>query len=463
MKNILLFAILISSNLCFLIGQNENIIHDEKIKYSSIIENFESRYQNGPGGVVLVSKSGEILFKKAFGKANLEMDVKMKDCHVFHIASNGKPFTAIAILKLYEEGKLSLQEDIRNYIKDYPPKEHTITVAHLLTHTSGIPNITEDLDELKKITRNDYTRKEYIELFCHKPLNHMPGAKRKYSNTGYSLLGFIIEEVSGMAYHEYLNEIFFKPLEMRTTHVGDVERIIKNRVNGYDISGKEYINSEYESKIFISSGQGGILSTVEDINIWYDALFNYKILEQKTLKLALSPYKLNDGTITHSSYVWPLQSFEDSIMVGHTGITWGFASNLKYYPKEKVLAIGLLNCKSCAFENDYAFYKMMHKFPFIAMEKEFWKNDYPDEKTSKQFEGVYESENGEKRIIVFKNGMLWEQFQNKNLTKLYPMNKNYFFNEKNFDNVRFLINQKEQSITLLSTKIETKKYKKHLK
>lgn len=148
-----------------------------------------------PGGTVLVVKKGEVIYRKAFGKANLELDVDMKPEYIFRIGSITKQFTACAILKLIEEGKLSLQDDITKHIKDYPTHGHSITIEHLLTHTSGIISYTS-MDNLKTEMRNDRTPEKLIEYFKNEPMEFAPGEKYRYNNSAYAILGYVIEILS---------------------------------------------------------------------------------------------------------------------------------------------------------------------------------------------------------------------------------------------------------------------------
>lgn len=146
-----------------------------------------------PGGTVLIVKKGEVIYRKAFGKANLELDVDMKPEYIFRIGSITKQFTACAILKLTEEGKLSLQDDITKHIRDYPTHGHTITFEHLLTHTSGIKSYTGMDEWTSEVRKKDYSPKELIDFFKNEPMDFAPGEEFRYNNSAYFLLGYLIE------------------------------------------------------------------------------------------------------------------------------------------------------------------------------------------------------------------------------------------------------------------------------
>jgi len=188
---------------------------------------------DGPGCVALVAKEGEVIYRKAFGMANLELDVPLKPENVFRIGSITKQFTSCAIMKLIEEGKLSLEDDITDHIADFPTSGHTITIEHLLTHTSGIKSYTSIQHLMVEYVRKDLTPIEAIDLFKNEPMDFEPGEQYLYNNSAYFILGYIIELVSGQTYEEYIDENFFQPLGMENSYYGNTSRIIPNRAAGY--------------------------------------------------------------------------------------------------------------------------------------------------------------------------------------------------------------------------------------
>ncbi len=170
--------------------------------------------KGGPGGVALVVKDGKTVYRKAFGMANLELGVKMKPDHIFRIGSITKQFTSVAILKLIEEGKIKLDADISEYIKDYPTHGHKITIEQLLNHTSGIKSYTSMEEWDSEARKRDFTPSELVDYFKNKPMDFTPGEEFRYNNSGYILLGHIIELVSGKTYEEYIQENLFTPVGM---------------------------------------------------------------------------------------------------------------------------------------------------------------------------------------------------------------------------------------------------------
>jgi CubicO group peptidase (beta-lactamase class C family) len=187
---------------------------------------------NAPGAAVILVKDGKVLFREAYGLANLETQTPMRPEMVFELGSVTKQFTSTAILMLAEQGKLSLADDIKTYFPDYPDKGATITVEHLLTHTSGIKSYTDEQSWLEK-WRQDMTPQQVIALTEGAPLAFPPGSQWHYNNTGYTMLGTIIEKISGLSYADFIRGHIFEPLGMVHSRYGTFAAVIPNRAAGY--------------------------------------------------------------------------------------------------------------------------------------------------------------------------------------------------------------------------------------
>jgi CubicO group peptidase (beta-lactamase class C family) len=258
---LLSFLVSLSSNIPLAAGQSRTQLTAE---FDRIISS-EFKAEE-PGGVVLVAQKGQIIYEKAFGAANVELNVPMKEGMVFNIGSMTKQFTAVAVLQFMERGKLSLQDEITKYLPDYPVGGQKITVENLLTHTAGIPaSVPEAMTRLQGEKRL-VALQEIIATFKGRPLDFTPGAKWSYSNNGYMLLGAIIEKVSGVSYPEYLEKNLFMPAGMTQTHFGDDYKIIKNRAASYVYSRAEsqFLNAAND-KVETAYSAGGIQSTAEDL------------------------------------------------------------------------------------------------------------------------------------------------------------------------------------------------------
>lgn len=294
------------------------------------------------GAVFLAVKNGKVLYRKAFGMADLEMNVKMKPEFVFEIGSMTKQFTAVSILMLAEEGKLKLDNEITKFIPDYPTNGKRITLHHLLTHTSGIKDFTS-MKSIKDIARRDLSPKELVDFFKNEPIDFKPGEKYKYCNSGYVLLGYIIEMVSGQTYEEFITQNIFKKIGMQNSYYASHDKIIKNRVSGYrDRNG--YVNANYIS-FCIPYASGSIMSTVDDLLKWQNAINSNVLLNPIYTEKAFTNYKLNNGTYIDYGYGWHLEKVKNKIVREHGGSIFGFKSMGVYEPTEQIYVVGLSNCE----------------------------------------------------------------------------------------------------------------------
>jgi CubicO group peptidase (beta-lactamase class C family) len=372
-----------------------------------------------PGAAVLVARKGEIIYAKAFGKANLELDAPMQADHIFRIASITKQFTAIAILQLLEQGKLSLQDDITRFIPDYPLQGTKITIEQLLTHTSGI----QDYSLMKNNTqreRQDFTPAEMISYFRNQPLRFTPGSKWEYSNSNYYLLGYIIERITGRTYAEYLQENFFTPLGMTNSSYADDIKIIKNRAYGYTQDDNGFQNAAPIS-MTQPYAAGAIQSTVADLFRWHQAVYGYRLIKKETLDKALTSHKLNDGTATAYGYGWRLGSVYDSPSVWHGGLINGYRSMELYLPKEEVFVAVLTNCDCSSVEVTSRLAALASGSPYDYTEIQL-----PNE-TLQRYAGVYENQKGILRIISLTDAKLYSQVGRGPKSILKPYQKDAFF------------------------------------
>lgn len=294
-----------------------------------------------PGAVVLVVKDGKPLLRKAYGLANVELRVPNRPEHLFRIGSVTKQFTAAAILLLAERGKLALADDITKYLPGYPTHGHKITIEHLLTHTSGIPSYTSLLEFRGKAVL-DLTHDEMMALWKDKPLDFPPGTKWQYSNSGYYLLGVIIEKVSGMPYADFLDKNIFRPLGLAHTRYDKPEDIIPDRAAGYDGTEKKLTNASYLS-MALPFAAGALVSTVDDLARWSAALWDGKLISKASLQRMTTPYKLNNGETTGYGYGLGISALEGHRVVSHSGGINGFQSDVLVLPEDRVVAVVLSN------------------------------------------------------------------------------------------------------------------------
>ncbi len=337
-----IFFLLVSISFTFSSRLQAEQITDKGLvkKINTFLENIYPA--NEPGAAVLAVKDGKIILRKGFGMANLELGIPIKPEMVFRIGSITKQFTAVAIMKLAEEGKLSINDDIKKYLPDYPTHGHKITIHHLLNHTSGIKSYT-NVQEILSLMRKDMKPAELIDLFKKQPMDFAPGEQFLYNNSGYFLLGAIIEKVSGKSYEAYIDENIFKPLGMSSSYYDSSTRIIPLRASGYEKEKDEITNTDYLS-MTLPYAAGSLASTVDDLYRWYQALEAGKVLSQKSLEQMYTPTELNNGKTHDYGYGWSLGTSFGEKIIEHGGGINGFITDALRVPGKKVFVTVLTNC-----------------------------------------------------------------------------------------------------------------------
>jgi D-alanyl-D-alanine carboxypeptidase len=250
-----------------------------------------------PGAAIIVVKDGHVIFRKGYGLANVELNVPITPEMVFRIGSVTKQFTAVALMMLVEQGKLSLQDDITKFFPAYPTGGKKITVENLLTHTSGIPDYMEKLWPARM--REDLRLERLIEVFKNAGLEFEPGTKASYSNSNYILLGAIIEKLSGEEYRRFVEENIFKPLGMKHSYYEGIQEIIPERVSGYVKADGIFYNAPYLSTNQLYAA-GALCSSVDDLALWDAAAYSEKLrlrLGDKSVRRAncRQPYRRRAG------------------------------------------------------------------------------------------------------------------------------------------------------------------------
>lgn len=331
-KLLSLLIIILLSNLSF----PQNL----ESKIDSLIQT-EFNNSNEPGGVFLVSQSGKPMYKKAFGLANLELDVKMTSDHVFQIGSMTKQFTAIAILMLEEQGKLSVNDPISKFIPDYP-NGNNITVSHLLTHTSGIKDFTK-MKTIFEIAQKEMTAKEMVDFFKEEPVDFSPGEKFEYNNSGYVLLGYLIELTSNEKYEDFIQKNIFDKIEMENSYYATDRKVIKNRAYGYHQKNYGFVNKT-EISFSVPFSSGSLMSTLNDMLKWQNALNQDVLLQTKNLTKAFTRQSLSNGQKIEYGYGWHLKNEEGIPKREHGGSIFGFKSMGVYIPSKDIYVLGLSNC-----------------------------------------------------------------------------------------------------------------------
>jgi CubicO group peptidase (beta-lactamase class C family) len=297
---------------------------------------------NTPGAAVLVAHNAHILFKKGYGLANVEHRVPITPATKFRIGSISKQFTAAAILKLQEQGLLSVSDKLSQFIPGYPRGEE-VTIHHLLTHTSGIRSYTSKPDFLKTV-RLFTTPEELINSFKDDPYDFGPGRRWSYNNSGYFLLGEIIEKVSGASYGAFLKQQFFEPLGMHNTGVHQWNEILAHEAHGYSYKDGK-LQKALNWDMSRAGGAGALYSTVEDLYRWNEALFTEQVLSEGSLKAAFAPVVTRTAVVLEVpyGYGWGVPKLRGLQEISHEGGLDGFNSFLLRLPQEYFTVVVLAN------------------------------------------------------------------------------------------------------------------------
>lgn len=385
----------------------------------------EVKYKsNEPGATALVSRNGEVIYRKAFGNADLELGIAMTPENVFEIGSITKQFTAISILMLMEQGKLNLDDEITTFIPDYPTLGKTITIHNLLNHTSGIKSYTS-MESFTKNARTDMSPTELIDVFKNEPMDFDPGEKFLYNNSGYILLGHIIEVISGESYADFIEKNIFETLGMSNSYYGSMSKLIKNRASGYqDRDG--YVNADYLS-LTLPYAAGSLMSNVDDLLIWQKALNSNQLITRASYEKAIHGSSLNDGE--HIAYGYGLGegNINGSVIISHGGGIFGYTTQGIYLPEEDVFVSILTNC-SCNSPGGVA-----NKIAALVIGKPF--PDFKDaislsENELKKWIGAYQFKDGAIRFITVKDGKIFSQREGSTVFEIYPMSTNQFIFEE---------------------------------
>ena len=288
-------------------------------------------------GTVLVARGSDVLFSKGYGMANLEWDIPNSPSTKFRLGSVTKQFTAASILLLEERGKLKVEDPVKKYMPDAPAAWDKITIFHLLTHTSGIPSFTGFAD-YAQTEPFETTPEKLVARFRDKPLEFAPGEKWNYSNSGYVLLGYLIEKISGQSYATFVQENIFTPLGMKDSGYDSNSKIIPHRASGYTPSKDGPVNAGF-IHMSIPFSAGSLYSTTEDLLRWERGLFGGKVLSAASLQKMTTPFK--------QDYAFGLgvHITAGHKVIDHGGGIEGFNTHLAYYLDDQltVVVLGNLN------------------------------------------------------------------------------------------------------------------------
>jgi CubicO group peptidase (beta-lactamase class C family) len=293
-------------------------------------------------GSVLVARGDDVVFGKSFGSANLEWNIANTPATKFRIGSMTKQFTAASILLLEERGKLKIDDPVKKYMPDAPAAWDKITIFNVLTHTAGLPNFTS-FPEYAKMQAFPNTPEQIVDTFKNKPLDFEPGSKFSYSNSGYVLLGYLIEKITGASYEKFLQENIFTPIGMKDSGYDSSTAIIERRASGYAPSPAGPVNAEYVH-MSVPHGAGALYSTTQDLLEWQLALYGGKVLKPESFAKMTTPFK--------DDYAFGLivRTTDGRKQMWHNGGIQGFNSSMAWYPESKTTIVVLANLNGQAVD-----------------------------------------------------------------------------------------------------------------
>ena len=303
----------------------------------------EMQRQMIPGLALAVIRGGQPLKIAGYGESNVEHRVPVTPETVFQTGSVGKQFAAAAIQLLAADGKLTLDDPLARWFAPVPPAWNAITVRHLLTHTSGIPDYTEGENGARIDMRRDYTEDELVEMAKRLPPAFEPGASWSYSNTGYLLLGALIRRASGQFYGDFLRKRVFAPLGMTTTSIISEADIVPNRAAGYRLVDGALKNQEWVAPSINTTADGALYVSILDLVRWDQGLRSATVLSREQLDQAWTPVKLNDGSQYPYGFGWSISEQHGWRNIEHSGSWQGFKAQISRYVDRDLSVIVLVN------------------------------------------------------------------------------------------------------------------------
>lgn len=306
----------------------------------------EAMSQTGAAGLtVAVARNGKVILSKGYGLAEVEHGVPADGDSLFRMGSITKQFTAAAIMRLVENGKLGLDDPITKCLPEYNTQGRQITIRHLLTHTSGIKSYTDLKQVMVDEPERKLTHQELIGMVEDEPLAFEPGTRFVYCNTGYYLLGMIIETVSGRDYCEYLREEFIEPLGLAHTRCDSNSEIIKGRAQGYAVAGKELQNDRgFATSTPFAAGM--LLASARDLVVWAEALAAGKVVSPESFKQMATAHALADGGPNDYGFGLVIDSLDGHARIYHGGGIFGFNAMLVHFPDDGLTIAAMSNSQA---------------------------------------------------------------------------------------------------------------------
>ena len=383
----------------------------------------DSYAADGPGAAVIIARGGTVLFRGARGASDIGHGPRLSADDVFEIGSMTKQFTAAGVLKLAEAGKLTLDDPLSKYLKNYPGGDR-ITLRQLLNHTAGLKDYTEVPGWMDTELGREMTTAQLVDSFSRQPPEFPPGTDWRYDNSGYVLLGAVIEAVTGDSWHAYLQKVLFKPLHMAHTGYGDDPAFASRRVHGYALSDGRIVPARAMS-LSQASAAGALVSNVDDLLAWNRALHGGRVLAKADYRDMTTP----GGKAIDAHYGFGLfrETLRGTDMLDHGGSIFGTNSYLLYLPHYK-LTVAVLNNQEGETSRSNDAETVARRLAAFAIGK-----PYPEAKairveaaTLKTYEGVYHIDDQATRVIRLVDSVLTSQRTGGPRYPLIPIAKDVF-------------------------------------
>lgn len=401
--------------------------------YSSLLDNYMKAQANlnDFSGAALIAKDNKIIYQKAFGAANKEWNVPNTLQTKFRIGSLTKQFTAAAVLQLAEAGKLNLDDRLSKYFPDFP-KGDSVTIHMLLNHTSGIKSYT-NMPKYISVATLPYSKDSVIAFFKNEPYEFSPGTKYNYNNSGYFLLGYIVEKVSGQSYSDFVSGNVIKKAGLQNTLVDRLDSILSNRAQGYSRTSSGWRNAPFIAMEFPYSA-GALVSTLEDMHAWNKALYNGKIVSPAMLTKMTTPYLNKYGYALH------IDSLDNHKRIGHGGAIPGFLSQDDYFPTDNIHIIVLSNNSSPSTNIANALAAILFDKNVILPYKHLPVNI--NSKDLEKFVGNYRGAINNKYEVVLNDGKLYRRIEGSKDIELKPeSNRKFFYADGSDRQLNFELNK----------------------
>jgi CubicO group peptidase (beta-lactamase class C family) len=427
MKSSLLSILLVT--LCFVINAQT-----KADKISELMQAYAS--QNSYNGAILVTEKGQTLLHKGYGYKNAAAGALNDTNTIFQLGSVTKQFTAAVILKLAAQKKLKLTDKLSKYYPGYP-KGDSITIHHLLSHTSGIVNYTNNEAFMSKEVLQPVTEQRMLSIFKNEPLEFSPGTRWGYSNSGYMLLGYIIKKVTKQPYEKVVRQLILSPLKMEHSGFDFVRLKSADRAKGYFVmDGAKSIESSYVDSS-ASYAAGAMYSTTADMLKWHNGLLQNKILSRQWLEKAFTPVKNKYG------YGWAIDSADGKRITTHNGGIFGFNSSFYRVEADDVCIVMLNNAGNPKLDEIAgSVLKILYNKPYKLPEAK--KEITLSQEMLKRYEGLYEVVPQFQITITVEEGKLIAQATNQPKFELFAQKENYFFLKAVEAEVEFVTNEKKE-------------------